>query len=263
MKRRPWKFSFSILLGLAAIMPAKPGFAGSATWAHKSVTSDWKNPANWTPSVVPDGAADVATFSDSKSLLVTLAASDEVSAITFTSAVPHPYALFVIGLTISGSGVTNNSNQNSAFWTYSDPNFGVSGTILFENSATAGSNLTYNVTGVPDGSSDPVGELVFTGQSNAGTVFCENYAGGSTIEFHDSSTASAATVFSLGGRGDDTGDLFGGSYLSFYDNSNASNASVQNLEAISVSSTVLRFKRTRLRQGELRLAAALGLTWSI
>ena len=39
--------------------------AGSATWNLHPTSGDWDTAANWTPATVPNGPADIATFSTS------------------------------------------------------------------------------------------------------------------------------------------------------------------------------------------------------
>lgn len=217
-----------VLLAVFLLGRVAASEGGSATWSFKPGSSNWTTPNNWVPTVVPNGPGDIATFPLSRTLLVTLATPVEVDSVVFDSTVKNPYSLYVPGLSLSGAGVINNSATMSAFWTYSNPNGGFNGTIQFENNATAGSNLTYNCTGVADGSSDPAGKVVFFDQSTAGSCAYVTYAGSGTIEFHGSSSAATAAITNNGGLGSATADLSYGGHILFYDNSTAGAASFDN-----------------------------------
>ena len=57
--------------------------AGSATWKASPTNGDWNTAANWTPTTIPNGVSDVATFGASNQTSVTASLSTEVSTIVF------------------------------------------------------------------------------------------------------------------------------------------------------------------------------------
>ena len=96
-------------------------FAGSATWKTSPLTGNWNAAGNWTTGGPPNGPSDVATFATSNKTTVLLSADIEVSGITFNSG----GSIFNITtsspvLTISGSGITNNSTKTQLF--FASPN---------------------------------------------------------------------------------------------------------------------------------------------
>ena len=99
---------------LAVVMPtffgAGPAFAGSAIWSSAPANGNWNSAANWTPTTVPNGPADTATFGSSSVTKVTISADTEVDSIVFNPGA----SAFTIGarptflfFTISGVGITN------------------------------------------------------------------------------------------------------------------------------------------------------------
>ena len=100
---------------------------------------------NWTPIGVPNGPADIATFGLSHTTDVSISANTEVNGITFTSAATNPYTITAspgLNLTISGTGIINNSGATQNFVTAGDA-AGNRGVIVFTNSATAGSSTHF------------------------------------------------------------------------------------------------------------------------
>ena len=97
-------------------------YASSATWNADPVDNDWSNPANWTPTTVPNGPNDIATFGVSKTAAVAVTGSIEINSILFTGGAsaftinPNPGTVF----TISGAGITNNSGVTQHFVTNGD-----------------------------------------------------------------------------------------------------------------------------------------------
>src|SRR5689334_6318684 len=121
-------------------------YAGSATWNLDPTSSDWSTDANWTPTTVPNGPGDVATFSQSNAPTVTLSKSVKVNSIVFEAG----GSSFTINtgskiLTISGDGVINNSLLPQNFTVAAVPGF-----IQFINSASAG-DATYTQSGESSG----------------------------------------------------------------------------------------------------------------
>jgi hypothetical protein len=112
------KTKLLILLSLTLVL-AFDARAGSATWNLDPVSSDWNDPLNWTPNTVPNGPADVATFSVSNITEISTSAEIEVNALifdpdasAFTITVPQ-----TLILTLSGTGIINNSGIRQNFVT--------------------------------------------------------------------------------------------------------------------------------------------------
>src|SRR5262249_24118653 len=94
--------SIAFFLTLATVQ------AASATWNANPVDNDWNNPANWTPATVPNGPNDTATFNVSSITDISLSDAIEVEGIIFNPG-GNPYTVTATNLTISGTGITNNS----------------------------------------------------------------------------------------------------------------------------------------------------------
>jgi len=164
-------------------------FGGSATWNLNPISSDWTDPANWSPATVPNGPTDVATFGASNHTDVILsptgAPSYDLDSMVFASnASAYNLSLdFVAPLTMSGAGVVNQSalTQNIVLV---DPGFR---SINFTNAASAGDNVVYTVAGY-----DPsnFADINFYDASSAGSADFENTG---TISFFDQVTAGTAT----------------------------------------------------------------------
>jgi fibronectin-binding autotransporter adhesin len=242
----------TLLLALCAltVFVATPARAASATWDSQPVNGNWNDFQNWSPQTVPNGASDVATMGSSFNRSVSLSANTEVNGITF----PKPsfptavnYAITIgptLTLTISGTGITNNSGQAQNFVTNAASS---QGEIVFSNSATAGSGTFTNNGGTVlhvgggivdfEGTSS-AGNGAFT--NNGSTV---NGATGGQTNFADSATAASASFINDGGTGTGAGagttqffgesDAGGGNFTNnggafggrtdFFDNSSASN----------------------------------------
>ena len=209
------------LLPLICLAPRSVD-AWSATWNLNPTSSDWNAALNWTPNTVPNGPADVASFGLSDTAAVSIQVDIEVESIVFNpGASPFSFTMdapsFGGGnLTISGTGITNNSAVLQ--------NFSVdgSGIISFTNAATAGNGtiftLNYYVefgdtstagtaSFVANGAPGPdasAGGVIFWGNSTAGdATFILNgatvdYAFGGLVTFSNSSTAGNG-VFVLNG----------------------------------------------------------------
>ena len=158
------------LFFLAMIMlslSASSASAGSATWSTSPVSGDWNTALNWSPSTIPNGPSDTATFATSSTTGISLSASTEVNGIVFdigASAyiITNPGDLVA---TISGVGVTNNSGLTQNFVVT-----GVSshyGTLLFLNSATAGRSTAWTIKGATPSNVHP-GQVGFYNTSTAG-----------------------------------------------------------------------------------------------
>ena len=215
-----------LLLGatLFSILGPSGAFAGSATWNLNPGDGDWNKPANWTPATVPNGPGDVATFDFSNLPSVGLSASAEVSSLVFNpgaaiySISPRPGN----ALTISGTGITNNSGQLQSFAT-TITGSGKPGEIFFVNSASAGSGTAFLNQG---GGSFGNGTSFFDAATADNSAFTN--AGGSVFggltQFFDSSTAGNGTFINL-----DSGiPLGGGGHTEFFDTSTAGHATITN-----------------------------------
>jgi hypothetical protein len=192
-----------VFLNTAFLWLAVPTFAGSAQWNLNPSSGDWNTVGNWTPPTVPNGSADTATFSLSNTTSVFISTQTEVGSIVFLAGGTNAYTVTAntgLVLTISGTGITNNSGKVQSFVTEPDINgLGFSGRITFGFSATAGNFTTF---------------------ANRGAAVAGNI-GGST-EFLGTSTAGDATFLN---QGSDVG--FGGS-TAFIGNSTAGDATVVN-----------------------------------
>jgi len=175
-------------------------FAGSATWGANPATGNWSTATNWTPATSPNGPNDIATFATSRVRFVAPEGATEVNSIVFNpGASQFTIALLTTTLTISGTGVTNNSGVNQNF--APGP-----GEIDFTNSATAGSSdvVFTNAGNVQFFNTSTAGNATFTNNgavkffdtSTAGDAILNNNA---EILFQSSSTAGNGTITNSGG----------------------------------------------------------------
>src|ERR1051326_2572540 len=235
-------------------LTATAAHAGSATWSGQ-LNSNWNVSQNWSPQTVPNGPHDVAALGGSNNRDVYLSANTEVYGITFPkplfpTAVNHLVTVSQsLTLTISGTGITNNSGQAQNFAIApGDVNVGEA-ELFFTNSATAGSaiftNNTPAVTGVDGGVTiffddatagnctfinNPDGEIKFYGSSSAGTGIFTNYGCseghfGGSIAFAFNSTAADAAFTNNAGTGG-----MGATYasISFSETATAANSVITN-----------------------------------
>jgi autotransporter-associated beta strand protein len=189
----------TILVVAVAFLIPTVAHAGSATWDLNPGSGDWNTAANWTPATVPNGAADTATFDLSNTTNVSISASTEVDGITFTSAATNPYFITVRELTLSGTGITNNSGIAQVLEVVND--------LQFSNSSTAGSANIFNGGGMAFLNTSTAGSANITNGSASLTVFWDSSTAGSAnilnydttfMEFRDTSTAGTATIDSMG-----------------------------------------------------------------
>src|SRR5262245_1633235 len=73
---------FPVVYLLSCLISAH-SFAGSATWRANPISSDWNDPANWSPATVPNGPNDVASFNRSNLFEVSLSDSVALATIRF------------------------------------------------------------------------------------------------------------------------------------------------------------------------------------
>jgi autotransporter-associated beta strand protein len=204
------------------ILLANLAQAGSATWELNPTSGDWSTAANWTPMTVPNGPADTATFALSNTTNVSISASTEVSGITFTAAATNPYAITAkpgLTLTISGTGITNNSGIAQNFVTEGDQ----FGQISFIHNATAGSSTIFTNNHGPGGFFEG-GHTFFFNTATAGDATFINKSGTVSgpfpgfAEFFDNSTAGNGTFTNNGSA---ISHEFDGGAVHFFDTSTA------------------------------------------
>ncbi|MDQ3200393.1 MAG: hypothetical protein M3Q46_14630, partial [Verrucomicrobiota bacterium] len=177
-----------IVAALLFVAAQRQSLAGSATWATNPISGDWNTAANWTPQTVPNTSSDIATFATSNQRQVGFSAITGVGEITFN---PGADAFTIISqpgdpVTLSGSGIVNNSGRLQTFLCEIDDGF--NGVFFFRNSATTGSLTSL---GGSEGST-----FVFYDTSSAGSAAFD--LGGGTVQseitFWDASTAADSTI---------------------------------------------------------------------
>jgi len=202
--------------------------AGSATWNLNPTSGDWNTAANWSPATVPNGPSDVATFAVSNTIALSLSAATEVGttsysagASAFTTTVPG-----TVSLTLSDSGITNNSGVMQNFVADANPSGG--GSITFTNSATAGVLTTFNVRPpvIPGRSG---GSLTFDDTSSAGESIIitdgpvVTNGTQAVTAFHQSASAANATLIANASHAHT--DYVGG-VIDFFDTSTAGDSNI-------------------------------------
>lgn len=221
--------------------------ADSATWKLNPATGDWNTATNWTPPTVPNGPSDTATFNQSNTRSVLVSASVEVSDIVF-GAGGNEFAITVnpsnVGLTLSGSGIVNNSGIAQNF--VADALRAGRGTIQFLNNATAAdgvfvvrgdvrffSNATAENASFAVANSNPragqlPGVLGFSDSASAAdasfSVAGSHLSGraGGQVFFENNASAGTAT-FAINGA---TGTGIAGAVIEFADTATAATATI-------------------------------------
>jgi autotransporter-associated beta strand protein len=199
------------LTALALLLNLQTTHAGSATWNSNPATSDWNTAANWTPQTVPNGAADTATFAVSNKRNVNISSATEVAGIVFNAGASA--FKFTAGnevdLTLSGSGIINNSGVPQTF----APNYMT--TIFFTNSATAGDQTAFTLAGgcVAD----------FSGTSNAGSGSFTTLVGSASLSGGVSYSESASAANGIFTNNGGNGSGVAGGYTVFRDSASAGN----------------------------------------
>lgn len=232
LRSRALAFPLSTAAILALLLStASNSFAGSATWNLNPTSNDWNTAENWTPNTVPNGPSDVATFGISNTDNVSVSVETQVDSIIFNpgasgfSITTNPaVSQSSLQLTISGAGITNNSEIPQNF--VAAMSGGQASFIDFTNTATAGSLTSFTTEANPTGDFAWGAYVSFHGSASAGdgTFYnngsaVEGSAGGLTI-FLENATAGNGTFVSGGG----TVSGAGGSSTSFNDRSDAGNA---------------------------------------
>jgi autotransporter-associated beta strand protein len=188
------------LLSTTFLLASQFAQAGNATWDLNPTTGDWNTAGNWTPATVPNGARDVATFATSNTLGVFVSTNIEVSGIIF-GAGENSFTVTanpLITLTVSGSGIINNTSLPQNFVTADDSSSNI-GAIVFMNQAAAGSLTTFTNLANSTDKFAYGGATRFLGQStadhatfgNLGAAVASGF-GGITV-FEDSSGAGSGT----------------------------------------------------------------------
>jgi autotransporter-associated beta strand protein len=202
-------------------------FADDASWISLGST-DWNTNGNWLTDPAGGGypgttAGNTATFrglSTVTSLFVSSSPANSIAAINFNAIETHSFTITVnpaVTLTLSGTGITNNSGITQNFVTAVN-GAGFFGIINFFNSATAGSMTSFTNNGA----------IRFFNSSTAGSATINNNGstvsgafGGFTV-FITNSTADSATLIANGG----TAAGAGGGSIFFFNNSTGGTASV-------------------------------------
>ena len=170
-------------------------YAISTQWDLDPISGDWNTAANWTPNGVPNGPADTATFGLSHTSDVSISANTEVNSIIFTPAATNPYTITVnagVTLTLSGTGITNNSGGAQTLVIGSDDNAELA-QLHFTHGATAG-NATIDFSNF-----EVTNSMQFSDRSSAGSATI-NSGSSSLISFFNRSTAGSATILHSGIR---------------------------------------------------------------
>jgi len=243
---------------LLLLSTASSTYADSATWRMNPVNGDWNMAANWTPSTVPNGPGDTATFAFSNTTNVSVSAAIQVGGIVFNAGASAftITATPTLTLTISGAGITNNSGITQRFVVNPDES-GYLGGIMFTNSATAGTATAFSLFGGVESFVGTGGRIIFSNSSSADHAAFELLGSipdahtGAWIIFRDNATAGNGTFTSggtparpVGGRIDFIGNstagegifinnggvasrTFGGR-TSFFESSTTGNATIIN-----------------------------------
>ena len=231
-----------ILPAAMLMLSAQTSHAGSATWNLNPGSGNWNSAANWTPIVVPNGAADTATFVSSNMTSVSISANTQVDGIVFNAGA-SAFTIAIsptLTLTIPGMGVTNNSGITQNFVNNADATG--RGVIHFSGSATAGSGNLFTNNGRASALAVSGGRTEFFNSSTAGTgTFVQNGGSGPGGDggralFTNSSTAGNGTFTTNAGV---SGAASGG-VISFIQTASAGNGSFTNNGSAS-SDTVYSF----------------------
>jgi autotransporter-associated beta strand protein len=187
------------LIPILLLTAAASAHAGSATWNLNPTSGDWNIAANWTPATVPNMPADTASFGLSNRTSISTSASFGLNGMVFNPGASAYTISTTDFITISGTGIVNNSGVTQNIIAAVDKSFGDYGIIYFTNNATSGESVNYDVKGGPR--DDFIGgQITFYDNSSAdGGVFTTSGglrlgASGSEIHFYDESTAAHVTL---------------------------------------------------------------------
>jgi autotransporter-associated beta strand protein len=229
------KFIAALIRGGLIFLLSAIAEAGSAQWDLNPGSGDWNTAGNWTPMTVPNASTDTATFDLSNTTAASVSANTEVNGITFTAAATTPYTITAnpdLTLTLSGTGITNNSGTTQNFVTAVN-GAGNAGSIRFTNSASAGSQTAFINKGAT-GSLVNGGFMEFLNSSTAGHGTFTNNGGvnpdgsGGFIVFNDTSTAGNGIFTNNGGTTRAGSSAAGGGDTEFQGSSTAGNGTFTN-----------------------------------
>ena len=240
------QFSINTATGNQVRLIVAPG----NVWLASPTSGDWNTAANWSAGTVPNSGSATAFFSTSGTTAVaTTSGSTEVNSIVFIAgASAYTITVSTTGnninnMTISGTGIINNSGTTQNFLVDVAPTFSGLTILNFDNSATAGSNIVIEVRGSHSPSPDTQGShLNFFNNSTSGSAIIINDAattagnsGGETL-FDNSTSAGNATITNKGGLLP-TGDFaFSAGFTEFNNSSTAANAVINNQGSLSGTS---------------------------
>ncbi len=210
----------------------------TSTWNNQPNSDLWNSADNWDPTEVPMTKA-IFTHSTQTGISFTPGSNATVNTIEFIQdAAPFTFnfsASTSPALTITGSGIVNNSTNNQNFTVacatvgYQEPQ------LKFENCASAGGQNIFYTAGPETKESYGGGVISFCDTSNAGSAFFIAWTGagappehstvGGEISFSDNASANTAHFTIYGTLGTD-GDTFGN--VVFHDNATAANAIFNN-----------------------------------
>ena len=176
--------SVATLLGLLAGEAA----AADRVWNPNSGSATWNTAGNWTGDNAPNTAGETARFqlSGTTNLNISSITTMSLDGIVFdpgaSAFVINKGRLATLNLNVEGivnnSGIVQTINNNSA-----------GSRTIFNNGATAGSNVVINNSGIAS-------STTFNNSASAGSARINNSAG--TVLFNNASTAGEATIFNTG-----------------------------------------------------------------
>jgi autotransporter-associated beta strand protein len=187
---KPFAAAVTIMAGACTLQ------GGSATWSLNPVNNQWNGAKNWTPTTVPYGENDIATFGtsnvndvmlgvtpngDAGNTLGGIVVGPGTSAYTITMTAVLGQTSY---LSFYGAGITNNSGVTQNFIA-AQSSISDSARIYFENSSSAGDNV------------------VITNQASAPGPYY-----GAFTSFDGFSTAGRATIINEGSTV--SGTIWGG-----------------------------------------------------
>jgi autotransporter-associated beta strand protein len=192
------------LATFVALATAFSAVAGSATWRANATSGIWTSSANWSPSVIPNGPSDLATFGSSQQTAISIPSAIQVAGITFSPGASAfaiaPASTTGTTLTIGGTGIQNQSSVDQNFL------LGSGARVDLINGAVAGDRTKFTISG--GSASITVGGVVaFLDDGSAGRAafVCDGGSGeqtfGAVIQFRNKSTAADATFVTLSGSG--------------------------------------------------------------
>jgi autotransporter-associated beta strand protein len=218
-------------VGVLTVGLATVSFADTATWNVDTVNQSWREAANWTPAIVPNGD-DTAVLDVSNVSAITISKKIELEELIFNPGASgysirvDPVAQFLFHTV----GITNNSGRVQNIVVSAPPDDSFVGTeVTFTNASTAGSQLVFtNEGGTVSSISRDAGEIFFDFASAGGAAFVNKGAafplGGNrgVVTFYGHSTAETAIITNEGGLASDAS----GGLTSFTETSTAADATI-------------------------------------